>query len=88
MVSGDKCGQYTLKYVMKGADMAFVKVERDKYGDEGDWNYDEFAQIRLARYLTAMEAYLAMHGEPLVRKSHQVKCFNLFHSISLYIIGR
>lgn len=71
MVTGEGCLKYVLKYVMKGADMAFVGV-RSKTGDVDEWGYDEFEQMRLARYITAIEAFLAIWGEPLVGRSHEV----------------
>uniref|UniRef100_A0A183BU32 ATP-dependent DNA helicase n=1 Tax=Globodera pallida TaxID=36090 RepID=A0A183BU32_GLOPA len=68
-VAGDGCTKYICKYCMKGADMAFVEVKKD--GDT-TWDYDEFHQIRLARYITSAEAAMSLWGTPLVRRSHVV----------------
>ncbi|KAL3096906.1 hypothetical protein niasHT_028962 [Heterodera trifolii] len=70
-VAGEGCTKYLCKYVMKGADMAFIQVEggpdvRHKV------DYDEFHQIRLARYITSMEAILSLWGTKLVGRSHEV----------------
>ncbi|KAL3084144.1 hypothetical protein niasHS_008613 [Heterodera schachtii] len=70
-VAGEGCTKYLCKYVMKGADMAFIEV---KGGPEKQQkvDYDEFHQIRLARYITSMEAFLSLNGTKLVRRSHEV----------------
>uniref|UniRef100_A0A183C0C5 ATP-dependent DNA helicase n=1 Tax=Globodera pallida TaxID=36090 RepID=A0A183C0C5_GLOPA len=68
-VAGDGCTKYICKYCMKGADMAFVEVKKD--GDT-TWDYDEYHQIRLARYITSAEAAMSLWGTPLVRRSHVV----------------
>ncbi|KAL3075367.1 hypothetical protein niasHT_033597 [Heterodera trifolii] len=70
-VAGEGCTKYLCKYVMKGADMAFIQVDggpdvRQKV------DYDEFHQIRLARYITSMEAILSLWGTKLVGRSHEV----------------
>ncbi|KAL3110848.1 hypothetical protein niasHT_014785 [Heterodera trifolii] len=67
-VAGDGCVKYLCKYVMKGADMAFIKIS----GQEGTLAYDEYHQLRLARYITSMEAVMSMWGTPLVKRSHIV----------------
>ncbi|KAL3088235.1 hypothetical protein niasHS_009532 [Heterodera schachtii] len=67
-VAGDGCVKYLCKYVMKGADMAFIKIS----GQEGTLAYDEYHQLRLARYITSMEAVMSMWGTPLVQRSHIV----------------
>ncbi|KAL3072091.1 hypothetical protein niasHT_036318 [Heterodera trifolii] len=70
-VAGEGCTKYLCKYVMKGADMAFIEVKGgpDK---QQKVDYDEFHQIRLARYITSMEAFLSLNGTKLVRRSHEV----------------
>uniref|UniRef100_A0A914H7H4 Helitron helicase-like domain-containing protein n=2 Tax=Globodera rostochiensis TaxID=31243 RepID=A0A914H7H4_GLORO len=70
-VAGDGCIKYLCKYMMKGADMAFVQVTDGNTGQSA-LNYDEIHQIRLARYISSMEAYLQQLGTPLIRRSHQV----------------
>uniref|UniRef100_A0A914H6D2 Helitron helicase-like domain-containing protein n=1 Tax=Globodera rostochiensis TaxID=31243 RepID=A0A914H6D2_GLORO len=70
-VAGDGCIKYLCKYMMKGADMAFVQVTDGNTGQSA-LNYDEMHQIRLARYISSMEAYLQQLGTPLIRRSHQV----------------
>uniref|UniRef100_A0A183BU25 RING-type domain-containing protein n=1 Tax=Globodera pallida TaxID=36090 RepID=A0A183BU25_GLOPA len=70
-VAGEGCTKYLCKYVMKGADMAFIEVQAT--GDQQKKiDYDEFHQVRLARYITSMEAYLSLWGSPLVQRSHVV----------------
>jgi len=75
-VAGDGCVKYVTKYVMKGADMAFIRVEQEGV-EGGAWRYDEFHQLRLARYITSMEAFLSLWGTKLVVRSHVV-CFSIF----------
>uniref|UniRef100_A0A914GSI1 ATP-dependent DNA helicase n=1 Tax=Globodera rostochiensis TaxID=31243 RepID=A0A914GSI1_GLORO len=70
-VAGEGCIKYLCKYMMKGADMAFVQVTDASTGQSAV-NYDEMQQIRLARYISSMEAYLQQLGTPLIRRSHQV----------------
>jgi len=79
LVAGQQCVKYVCKYVMKGATMAFVRMQQE--GMKSDAHnppirYDEFHQIRLARYITSMEAYLSLIGLPLVKRSHVV-CISL-----------
>uniref|UniRef100_A0A914M1P1 ATP-dependent DNA helicase n=3 Tax=Meloidogyne TaxID=189290 RepID=A0A914M1P1_MELIC len=71
LVAGDGCVKYVTKYVMKGADMAFIRVEQEGI-EGGAWRYDEFHQLRLARYITSMEAFLSLWGTKLVVRSHIV----------------
>lgn len=71
LVAGDGCVKYVTKYVMKGADMAFIRVEQEGF-EGGAWRYDEFHQLRLARYITSMEAFLSLWGTKLVVRSHIV----------------
>lgn len=40
------------------------------------YSFDQFQQMRLARYRTAPEDYLEMYGNPLVRQSHKVRQIN------------
>uniref|UniRef100_A0A183BWX4 Helitron_like_N domain-containing protein n=1 Tax=Globodera pallida TaxID=36090 RepID=A0A183BWX4_GLOPA len=68
-VAGDGCTKYICKYCMKGGDMAFVEVKKD---GNTKWDYDEYHQIRLARYITSAEAAMSLWGTPLVRRSHVV----------------
>uniref|UniRef100_A0A183BNP0 ATP-dependent DNA helicase n=1 Tax=Globodera pallida TaxID=36090 RepID=A0A183BNP0_GLOPA len=68
-VAGDGCTKYICKYCMKGGDMAFVEVTKD---GNTKWDYDEYHQIRLARYITSAEAAMSLWGTPLVRRSHVV----------------
>ncbi|CAK5068760.1 unnamed protein product [Meloidogyne enterolobii] len=82
LVAGDGCVKYVTKYVMKGADMAFIRIEQDGV-EGGAWRYDEFHQLRLARYITSMEAFLSLWGTKLVVRSHIV-FFSIF-SIFLFI---
>lgn len=56
LVAGDGSVKYICKYTMKGADMAFIKIQAE--GFEGNaLRFDQFHQIRLARYITPMEAF-------------------------------
>ena len=72
-VAGDGCAKYVVKYAMKGADMAIVNVQREVDGKlQNEVDYDEFNQMRLARYVTSPEAFLSLWSEPLVGKSHTV----------------
>ena len=64
---GDKCVKYVTKYLMKGCEMAFVDTK-----EEGVVDYDEYQQLRMARYISAPEAFLSIHGHPLVKLSHEV----------------
>lgn len=57
--------------------MAFVDVSID---GQHFVNYDEFHQIKMARYITANEAFLSLWGFPLVSMSKEVKNINL-HNI-------
>lgn len=61
------------KYVTKGADMAFVRLYMEGLA-EGDRPlcYDEFHQMRLARYITSMEAFMSLWNVPLIWMSDQV----------------
>ena len=83
LVAGQQCVKYVCKYVMKGATMAFVRMQQE--GMKSDVpnppiRYDEFHQIRLVRYITSMEAYLSLIGLPLVKRSHVVcSCFNIIY---------
>ena len=79
LVSGDHCAKYVLKYIMKGSDMCFTHIDKDRH----TLKYDEFHQMRLARYITSMESFLTLLGEPLVRKSHEVNLLycNLYYSL-------
>jgi hypothetical protein len=63
---------------MKGADMAIIKVNREVNGQQQmQIDYDEFNQMRLARYVTSPEAFLSIWSEPLIGKSHIVIIFYL-----------
>jgi len=77
LVAGDGCVKYVTKYVMKGADMAFIRVEQEGF-EGGAWRYDEFHQLRLARYITSMEAFLSLWGTKLVVRSHIVFIPSIF----------
>ncbi|KAL3073431.1 hypothetical protein niasHT_038569 [Heterodera trifolii] len=70
-VTGEGCTKYLCKYVMKGADMAFIQVQGGPDGRQ-KVDYDEYHQIRLARYITSMEAILSLWGTKLVGRSHEV----------------
>uniref|UniRef100_A0A183CJY4 ATP-dependent DNA helicase n=1 Tax=Globodera pallida TaxID=36090 RepID=A0A183CJY4_GLOPA len=75
-IQGDACIKYVLKYVMKGCQLAFVQIVNDTAATTAGnvvVNYDEFRQIRMARYQTPNEALLSIWGNKLVRKSHQVE---------------
>uniref|UniRef100_A0A914H8H6 ATP-dependent DNA helicase n=1 Tax=Globodera rostochiensis TaxID=31243 RepID=A0A914H8H6_GLORO len=75
-VQGDACIKYVLKYVMKGCQLAFVQIVNDTAMTTAGnvvVNYDEFRQIRMARYQTPNEAVLSIWGNKIVRKSHQVE---------------
>lgn len=72
LVVGDGCTKYVCYYVMKGADMAFVEMKNDPDPNNPTFHYDEFNQIRMARYITSMEAFLSLWGCPLIKKSHIV----------------
>nr|CAD2202128.1 unnamed protein product [Meloidogyne enterolobii] len=80
LVAGDGCVKYVTKYVMKGADMAFIRVEQEGI-EGGAWRYDEFHQLRLARYITSMEAFLSLWGTKLVVRSHIVFSISISFSI-------
>lgn len=51
--------------------MAFVQLREDGFAP-GSLRYDEFHQMRLVRYATSMEAFLALWNIPLVRMTHEV----------------
>uniref|UniRef100_A0A183BTU6 ATP-dependent DNA helicase n=1 Tax=Globodera pallida TaxID=36090 RepID=A0A183BTU6_GLOPA len=70
-VAGEGCVKYLCKYMMKGADMAFVEV-KDANTGQNALNYDELHQIRLARYISSMEAFLQQLGTPIIKRSHEV----------------
>uniref|UniRef100_A0A914HAT8 ATP-dependent DNA helicase n=1 Tax=Globodera rostochiensis TaxID=31243 RepID=A0A914HAT8_GLORO len=75
-IQGDACIKYVLKYVMKGCQLAFVQIVNDTAMTTAGnvvVNYDEFRQIRMARYQTPNEALLSIWGNKIVRKSHQVE---------------
>uniref|UniRef100_A0A183CF04 OTU domain-containing protein n=1 Tax=Globodera pallida TaxID=36090 RepID=A0A183CF04_GLOPA len=75
-IQGDACIKYVLKYVMKGCQLAFVQIVNDNASTTAGnvvVNYDEFRQIRMARYQTPNEALLSIWGNKIVRKSHQVQ---------------
>uniref|UniRef100_A0A183BU62 ATP-dependent DNA helicase n=1 Tax=Globodera pallida TaxID=36090 RepID=A0A183BU62_GLOPA len=75
-IQGDACIKYVLKYVMKGCQLAFVQIVNDTAATTAGnivVNYDEFRQIRMARYQTPNEALLSIWGNKIVRKSHQVQ---------------
>uniref|UniRef100_A0A183C4Y9 ATP-dependent DNA helicase n=1 Tax=Globodera pallida TaxID=36090 RepID=A0A183C4Y9_GLOPA len=75
-IQGDACIKYVLKYVMKGCQLAFVQIVNDTTATTAGTvvvNYDEFRQIRMARYQTPNEALLSIWGNKIVRKSHQVQ---------------
>uniref|UniRef100_A0A183CC21 ATP-dependent DNA helicase n=1 Tax=Globodera pallida TaxID=36090 RepID=A0A183CC21_GLOPA len=75
-IQGDACIKYVLKYVMKGCQLAFVQIVNDTAATTAGTvviNYDEFRQIRMARYQTPNEALLSIWGNKIVRKSHQVQ---------------
>ena len=72
-VAGDGCAKYVVKYAIKGADMAIVNVQREVDGkQQNEVDYDEFNQMRLARYITSPEAFLSLWSDPLIGKSHTV----------------
>ena len=76
-IQGDACIKYVMKYVMKGCDLAFVQVGRERNNAcVVQITYDEFKQIRMARYQTPMEAIMSIWGNKIVRKSHQVNIIN------------
>uniref|UniRef100_A0A183BLD2 ATP-dependent DNA helicase n=1 Tax=Globodera pallida TaxID=36090 RepID=A0A183BLD2_GLOPA len=75
-IQGDACIKYVLKYVMKGCQLAFVQIVNEAAATTAGTvvvNYDEFRQIRMARYQTPNEALLSIWGNKIVRKSHQVQ---------------
>lgn len=47
--------------------MAFAGISPQN--PDGTINYDEFEEIRAARYLTANESMLSLWGYPIVHKS-------------------
>jgi hypothetical protein len=70
---------------MKGSDLAFVDVfykdkrRRDQsqpagaqHDDENVYEFNEFRLMKMARFITAMEAYMRILGVPIVWKSHTV----------------
>lgn len=52
--------------------MCFVGLTRD---DRPVYDYDEFMQIALARYMTSQEAMMGILSEPLTRLSHKVLAY-------------
>jgi hypothetical protein len=68
---GDTCVKYVTKYALKGPDMAFVHAYAPA-GRTGFIDYDEFNQLRTAKFVTAQEAYLALWGYPIVWMTHSV----------------
>jgi hypothetical protein len=51
--------------------MAFVHAYAPA-GKEGCIDYDEFNQLRTAKFVTSQEAYLALWGYPIVWMTHSV----------------
>jgi hypothetical protein len=51
--------------------MAFIHAYSPA-GTQGVVDYDEFNQLRAARYVTAQEGYMALWGYPIVWMTHQV----------------
>ena len=66
---GDQVAKYITKYAMKGTDMCFVGLTRN---NQPVYDYDEFMQISLARYMTSQEAMMGILSEPLTRLSEKV----------------
>jgi hypothetical protein len=73
-IQGDACIKYVLKYVMKGADMAFVQMSSGRDDNTGNIvvDFDEFREMKMARFQTPNEAHLTLYGNPLVKMSHTV----------------
>ena len=63
------CMKYVTKYALKGLDYAFVEVLQERGPVV---NFDEFRLLRLARYITAQEAFMALWGYPLVHTKTKV----------------
>lgn len=82
---GDSCVKYVTKYAMKGADLGFVRI-----ATEGGTtvNFDEFQQIKLARFVTAHEAFMAIWGEPIVWSSKTVRRDYFIPLLFLYFRSR
>lgn len=72
--------------------MALVRVDQqdnpmrpdDPNDPQQKWNFDEFHQMRMARFITSFEAFLSVYGHSIIDKSHQVIVFFLF---KIYFVG-
>jgi hypothetical protein len=87
-IEGDACIKYVLKYVMKGADLAFIQVIPEGEDGTGEIrvDYDETREMSLARYQTANEGMLTIYGNKIVRLSHQVidSYLAIYYKILIY----
>uniref|UniRef100_A0AC34RS69 ATP-dependent DNA helicase n=1 Tax=Panagrolaimus sp. JU765 TaxID=591449 RepID=A0AC34RS69_9BILA len=64
-----KCEDYIFKYVMKGHDMAYIRLTGNQ---SGVVNYDEIAHTFRVRFMTSMEAMWRMYGFPICKLSNTV----------------
>lgn len=61
--------------------MAFVNIREEGVQQDPQnpiLKYDEFHQMRIARYMTSFEAFLSLWGQPLTKRSHKVCYFKYF----------
>uniref|UniRef100_A0A915KAD6 Uncharacterized protein n=1 Tax=Romanomermis culicivorax TaxID=13658 RepID=A0A915KAD6_ROMCU len=66
-VAAQESMEYTFKYIMKGHDMAYVRVQNDLVV-----NYDKMDNIMQCRYMAGIEGYWNISGFPIVHCSHPV----------------
>jgi hypothetical protein len=72
-INGEACVKYVTKYVTKGSDLGWINVFSEKKDTDGTvYDFDEFNFIKMARFITAFEAYMGILGQPIVWTSHKV----------------
>jgi len=71
-VSSQQCVEYIFKYIMKGCDMAYVRVVRADGTVEAVVNFDEIAHYFKVRYMCPMEAMWRIMQYKIVYLSHLV----------------
>ncbi|TKR69482.1 hypothetical protein L596_021636 [Steinernema carpocapsae] len=82
-VGAAKCAEYAFKYVLKGNDRAYVRLQsqgKPKLGKDGLQivDYDEMEHNFQARYMTAHEAVWRLMGYPIVGLSHTVNVLYVY----------
>jgi hypothetical protein len=65
------CLDYITKYIMKGCDMAYVRLKRNIDGTQ-TVDYDEYTHCFKVRFMTAIEACWRIYSLPSVEMSHCV----------------